>query len=212
MRVEVTKQVTRISFVFALLCLLSSAAHAEDRARARAAFERGNQHYTLGEYREALDAFKEAYRNFGDPSFLFNIAQCHRQLDQNADAIRSYKMYLLNAPPDAGNREDVKELIAKLEKTLNEQRATKNAPPGNIQGPRVELPAASTTPSPSNDGATLTASAPPPKKTPTYKKWWVWTLVGVAVAGGAAAGIAVGVTRGNSAPTATTSFGTVSPF
>jgi len=30
----------------------------------------------LGEYREALDQFKEAYRLKQDPSFLYNIAQC----------------------------------------------------------------------------------------------------------------------------------------
>jgi tetratricopeptide (TPR) repeat protein len=211
--------VIRLGVLLALLSVLSSPAHAEDRARARAAFDLGNQHYTLGEYKEALDSFKAAYRNFADPSFLFNIAQCHRQLEQNGDAIRAYKMYLLNTPPDSPNRDDVKELIAKLEKTLSEERAAKSAPPPNIQRPPVELSAPSSAPTPglsspsqgTSNGAMLTASAPR-RKTPTYKKWWVWTLVGVAVAGGVAAGVAVGVTHSASAPTANTSFGTTSPF
>jgi len=33
----------------------------------------------------------------------------------------------------------------------------------------------------------------PPKKTPVYKKWWLWTIVG-AVAVGAGVGLGVGLT------------------
>ncbi len=193
-----------------LLLALASPAHADNRDKARAAFRLGSQHYSLGEYKDALTAFKEAYRNYEDPSFLFNIAQCERQLDQRADAIREYRMYLVYAP-DATNREDVRQLIARLEQELTAERATKAAPPPGVQPPKPEpAVAAAATPAPS---LTLTAAAPPPRETPTYKKWWVWTLVGVAVAGGAAAGLAVGLGHsGASTPTASTSFGTVSPF
>ena len=200
----------------ALILTMAAPAHADDRARARAAFRLGSQHYSLGEYKEALTAFKEAYRNYEDPSFLFNIAQCHRQLDQRAEAIREYRMYLVNAP-DASNREEVRQLIARLEHELAEERATKAAPPPGVQPPAVAAtasepvhaaPPPSTTPS-----LTLTASPPHERATPTYKKWWVWTIVGVAVAGGAAAGLALGLGRGGgSTPTANTSFGTASPF
>ncbi|MCU1282896.1 MAG: hypothetical protein JWM53_6442 [bacterium] len=197
--------------MIALLVAAATAAHADDRDKARNAFRLGSQHYALGEYKEALTAFKEAYRSYEDPSFLFNIAQCERQLDHRTDAIRAYRMYLVNAP-DANNREEVRQLIARLERELTEERATKAAPPPGVQPPKSEpAPAvAATTPAPS---LTLTAAAPPPRATPTYKKWWVWTLVGVAVAGGAAAGLAVGLSRsGGSTPTAPTSFGTASPF
>jgi hypothetical protein len=35
--------------------------------------------------------------------------------------------------------------------------------------------------------------APAPAKVPVYKKWWLWTIVGVAVVGGAtAAGVVLG--------------------
>ncbi len=40
----------------------------------------------------------------------------------------------------------------------------------------------------------LTARA---QKRPVYKKWWLWTVVGV-VAAGAAVGIGVGVTQSSS--------------
>jgi tetratricopeptide (TPR) repeat protein len=200
--------------MLALLIFTTTTARANSRDAARAAFHLGSQHYSLGEYKEALTAFKEAYRNYEDPSFLFNIAQCERQLDQRADAIRAYRMYLVNAP-DAGNREEVRQLISRLEHELAEERATKAAPPPGVEPPSAQpqaepRPAATQPFAPSE---TLTAAAPPQRDTPTYKKWWVWTIVGVAVAGGAAAGLAFGLTRGgNSTPSATTSFGTTSPF
>jgi hypothetical protein len=203
--------------MIALILFAATTAHADDRDKARAAFRLGSQHYSLGEYKEALAAFKEAYRSYEDSSFLFNIAQCHRQLDQRADAIREYRMYLVNAP-DASNREEVRQLITRLERELAEERATKAAPPPGVQPPSVS-PATSARLQPSGPptvaapSLALTVTATRARETPTYKKWWVWTLVGVAVAGGAAAGLAVGLTRGGgSTPTANTSFGTASPF
>jgi tetratricopeptide (TPR) repeat protein len=199
--------------ILLLLLFAAAPAHADDRVKARASFRLGSQHYSLGEYREALVAFKEAYRNYEDPSFLFNIAQCERQLDQRADAIRAYRMYLVNAP-DAPNREEVRGLIARLEHEVAEERATKAAPPPGVEPPSVtvtksEPPPAKVEAAPA---LTLTAAPPPLREKPTYKKWWVWTLVGVAVAGGAAAGLAVALTRNGTTPTAPTSFGTASPF
>jgi tetratricopeptide (TPR) repeat protein len=200
--------------LIALVVAAATTARADDRDKARNAFRLGSQHYSLGEYKEALSSFKEAYRSYEDPSFLFNIAQCERQLDQRGDAIRAYRMYLVNAP-DAGNREEVRQLIARLERELAEERATKAAPPPGVQQPKSEPAAAvvASTPAVSSTPSLALTASTPPRDTPTYKKWWVWTIVGVAVAGGAAAGLAVGLTRsGGSTPTANTSFGTASPF
>lgn len=200
-----------------LVAAAGTGADADERGEAREAFRLGRQHYALREYKEALVAFKEAYRHYEDASFLFNIAQCERQLDQRADAIQAYRMYLLNAPT-AKNRDEVQQLIARLEHEMAEERATRSAPPPGVEAPTeatksgAPAPAAAlaeTRPAPAIE---LTA-APVKRDTPTYKKWWVWTLVGVAVAGGAAAGVAVALTRNNgSSPTAPTSFGTASPF
>ena len=208
----------RLSVILIMLFAIAvaTAAHADDRAKARSAFRLGSQHYSLGEYRDALTAFKEAYRNYEDPSFLFNIAQCERQLDQRADAIRAYRMYLLQAP-DATNRDEVRGLISRLEHELSEERATKAAPPPGVVPPTVaasksEPPAPKVEPSPS-PALTLTAAPPPRADRPAYKKWWVWTIVGVAVAGGAAAGVAIALAHNHgTTPTASTSFGTASPF
>src|SRR5688572_6331199 len=93
----------------AALCALwlTASLAVADKDRARAAYKRGMQHYNLTEYREALDAFKEAYREFEEPALLFNIGQCHRQIGDKAIAIRFYRNYL-NSVPGAPNREEVR--------------------------------------------------------------------------------------------------------
>src|SRR5690348_5408028 len=92
------------------VCLALGVAHADDRERARELFKQGSKHFKLGEYADALASFKEAYRNFEEPTILFNIAQCHRQLNQKADAIRFYRTYLSEVPR-AANRDEVRQII-----------------------------------------------------------------------------------------------------
>ena len=47
---------------------------------------------------------------------------------------------------------------------------------------------------------------------PTYKKWWPWTILGVALAGGAGVGVWLGLTYIPRAPSADTTDGTLMPF
>jgi tetratricopeptide (TPR) repeat protein len=199
------------SFLILLaLLLFTGAAHAEDKGKAREAFRVGTQHFKLGEYDQALDSFKEAYRNFESPIFLFNIAQCERQLNHKAEAIRFYRQYLADAK-DAANRDVVQGIIAKLQAALDQAHAA--AAPTAAQ-PAPEPPPATTAPPPSttSNAATLTASAPPPeKKTPVYKKWWLWTAVGV-VAVGVGVGLGVGLGTSSSGSLPSTTFGSAKPF
>lgn len=199
--------VRRFGILVPLILLLASSATAEDRDKAREAFQRGNQHYALGEYEAALEEFKAAYRNFEDPTFLFNIGQCERQLERRADAIRSYRMYLVNAP-DASNREVVRGLIERLEHELADERAAK--PPATTPAPLSVSPAS---PAPS---AALPAQESPRvneihRSKPLYKRWWFWTVIGGVAAAGAATGLAIALTR-PSTPTVNATFGTASPF
>jgi len=203
-------RLVRLVFAFVVLMVCAHAASADDRARARTAFRAGSQHYNLGEFQQALDSFREAYRKYEDPSFLFNIAQCERQLGHKRDAVREYRAYLNNAD-NAPNRESVKETIAQLQKEIDadDERAraasAKHAepPPPATVTPAVATPAA----------PVLVAAAPPPAEhKPAYKKWWVWTIVGGVVAAGAATSLAIVFTRNGPAPRVTTSLGTASPF
>jgi tetratricopeptide (TPR) repeat protein len=64
----------------------------------RALYEQGKVHYQLREYREAIDAFTEAYRLSRRPQLLFNIAQAHRLGGNCAAAARFYRTFLDASP------------------------------------------------------------------------------------------------------------------
>ena len=74
----------------------------------------GTRHFELGHYQEALGEFEAAYMAVPDPVFLFNIAQCHRKMGHDKEAIDFYKRYL-RAAPKAPNRVDVQKRIQELE-------------------------------------------------------------------------------------------------
>jgi tetratricopeptide (TPR) repeat protein len=201
----------RIAVVFALLCSVAGAATV-DKPRARELFRQGTQHYKLGEYQEALTAFKEAYRNFEEPSFLFNIAQCHRQLGQKQDAMRFYRTYL-NDVPEAPNRAEVKTLIASLDAAIKQEaEAKRGEPQGTLSPPPEPERHAMTTQVAAHDNA-LTASAPEkPAKKPLVKQWWLWTAVGGAVvAVGLGVGLGLTLKPGPSAPAVDSTLGTFHP-
>jgi tetratricopeptide (TPR) repeat protein len=204
------------------MLMLVSVAYADDRELARKLYREGAQHYKLGEFNEALASFKEAYRKFEDPTLLFNIAQSQRQLNLKADAVRTYKAYL-NDVPGAPNREEVMRTVAALEEALRKDREATQVPPqGTLPAPETTGPATATPapatsqPSPATTtaapaAATTTSATVETKKTPVYKKWWLWTIVGVVVVG-AAVGLGVGLAPGPSAPSVMTTNGTFRPF
>jgi tetratricopeptide (TPR) repeat protein len=147
-----------------LLILLTSVAHAENRAKARELFKQAQQHYKLGEFQPALDGFKEAFRNFEDPSLLFNIAQCERQLGHKQEALRSYRMFLSEVP-NAPNRAEVENLIATLDQAIKDEAAAQ--PPQNTLPP-TEKPAQPTQ-----------LPAPPPPAPPPPPPRHTWWMIGV---------------------------------
>lgn len=110
------------------------------RAKAKALYESATSHYNLGEFREALTDYKEAYRVTPDPVFLFNVAQCHRQMNEPADAARAYRSYLRELPA-AKNRVAVEKLIADMDQSVRERHATE--PP---LGPEPPQPTPAVTP------------------------------------------------------------------
>ena len=84
--------------VVALVSSLSTTPAKADATKARAHYERGTSLFQVGEYRRALDEFKQAHIEKGDPAFLFNIAQCHRLLGESKEALTYYRRYLTLAP------------------------------------------------------------------------------------------------------------------
>src|SRR5262249_39692180 len=94
----------------------------KNKAAAGQAYREGQRQYDLNDFAKALESFKRAYTLYDEPALLYNIAQCYRQLADEEQAIRFYKSYLRRMP-NPPNRDDVRHLLATLEKSYNEKRA-----------------------------------------------------------------------------------------
>jgi tetratricopeptide (TPR) repeat protein len=175
----------------------AGAAWADNKDVARQAFLEGTRLYDLADFTGALEAFKKAYLHYEEPSFLFNIAQCYRQLGNKAEGLRFYKTYLRKSP-GAPNANEVRRLIVALESSLEQEKAASAAPPAGVIAPRPQkLPSAASDAPPVVESSTKPSlvASPPPARPQAYKKWWVWT----ATVGGAAVvatALGVGLTLG----------------
>jgi tetratricopeptide (TPR) repeat protein len=161
-------------FGLAWLVVASGSARA-DGADAKARYMSGQSHYNLNEFAEALQDFKEAYRLHPDPAFLFNIAQCERQLGDFDEAIKFYRSYLRNKP-DAGNAKEVQKKIDELKVLSEGKRKSKEGAPAGVTAPSTTPPPADTHApppvppvaplSPPPPAAAAPANAPPPAPVP----------------------------------------------
>lgn len=106
---------------------LSARASGEDagpdvESQARAKFAEGNISYDLAEFQKALDAYSEAYRLMPLPGFLFNIAQCHRQLGHPERAGFFYRRYLSLSKEEPPNAALVRQLIADMDAEVRKEQ------------------------------------------------------------------------------------------
>src|SRR3954470_10293477 len=80
-----------MAVALACLAVAPSPVHAADKShvdKARAHYDSGNAYFNLEKYKEALDEYEQGFVERQDPSFLFNIAQCHRLMGHKPEAIR----------------------------------------------------------------------------------------------------------------------------
>jgi hypothetical protein len=192
----------------AMLCATPAAGNPPTATELEAAKQHntaGMRYYDLTEYEPALREFKEAYRLVGDPAFLFDIAQCHRKLGQNQEALTFYKTYRRRAP-QASNRAEADRFIAELERTETSAASKPAAPPTGAAAAAsppsapASIPAP-VPPAPPPAAPTLVASPGPVAAEtahPLYTRTWFWIGAAVVVAGAATAAILA--TRGSSGP------------
>lgn len=204
--------------VLLMVAATPAPAHADvDTDKAKQLYAQGVTEYNLGHYDQALGDFENGYRVRQDPAFLFNIAQCQRMLHRYEDAERTYRAYLRESTGLAdAQREQIQKLIGEMEHAEEEQRA--KAPPAGTQPPATAHPsdAASATraqqSSPTEGQTTktvdLTASAPPARERPLYKRGWFWGVMAAAVVV-VGAGVGLGVGLGTSAKYPNATMGTV---
>lgn len=164
----------------------------QDTAQARTLFDDGTAAYKLGDFPKALAAYEAAYKLFPAPQFLFNIAQCHFQL-QNWERAEFFFEGYLREVPDAGNRALVEELIGEARTNA---AAKRDADKRKLDLERERFELERRTKEREEREADARAklalqTRPVETSAPVYKKWWFWTVVGGAVAGATLTAIAV---------------------
>jgi hypothetical protein len=154
-------------------------------AEVKAHHDQGVKLYNLSDWSDAMEEFRAAYLIRPDPVFLFNIAQCERQLGRFEGAAQTYRAFLRESQElSADQASKVRALITQMEDAQRER--PRKPPTGPAPGGLPLAPVAERSPS---TGRPL----PPPAKPPLYKRWWLWAPVGVAAAA-IAIGLAVGLT------------------
>jgi len=166
--------------------------------------------YDEGKYVEALDGFQSAYSRRQMPWLLLNIGRTLQRLGRAQEAIAYYERYKkaeLNI--DAATLDRVNKYIeqakALLESPSADPKPVQLSPGGSSgttasgsgdakpdgdpnkpsSGTGLQPAATNTLPQAAQGSGPATEQ----KTTPIYKKWWFWTIVGVVVVGGVAAGV-----------------------
>ena len=167
-----TRVVSLVLVVLVVSLASASPATAQDDAEAaKAHYSKGARLYDVGEYRQALEEFKAAHLNKPDPAFLYNIAQCHRQLGDFEQAMTLYKRFLA-ASPNAANRAEIEKRVAEIEGDLA-ARKSKVTTATQVPTAPAQAPTSPASPSPPAYGApvyspsTSSALSYSPPATPT---------------------------------------------
>jgi|SRR5581483_771977 len=155
-------------------------ADSPNEIEARRRYAEAQKLFDRARFGDALAEFEASYALSGYPAIVHKIAMCHDQLGHVDQAIESYQRYLA-LEPATERRAGIEERIATLERT-------RAAPPPTVEEPK-----------PKPVPPVIAAAVERPKPRPVYKKWWLWTIVGVAAAGAALGiGLGVGLSGGSS--------------
>jgi tetratricopeptide (TPR) repeat protein len=186
-----------------------------DDSKAKALFKEGETAYNLGQFDVALGKYTEAYKLKPLPGFLFNIAQCHRQLGQYERAAFFFGRFIDTSAPKAPNVDVAKGLLDEMkqkqaeQKTADESKAAEEARKAEAakkaQDELKEVQIAPPEPPPTLAPLAPVEPLPPPvvESAPVYTRGWFWgVIVGVVVVG-AAVGVTVGVATAPKPPTPT---------
>jgi tetratricopeptide (TPR) repeat protein len=131
-----------------------------------------------GQLEAAQQKYEQAYALQADPKILYNLARVLHKGGRPAAAVAYYQRYLEGSGD--GNEEQRQKARQYLEQAQREAASLQPVPPSSIL--------LNTSP-----GAATNSSADASRRSvPVYRKWWFWTVVGVAAAG-IATGVALGV-------------------
>lgn len=122
-----------LALAAAIAAALAWARPARAESAATPQLRQGEQDFAAGRYEQALEAFLEANRVEPQPALLYNIAMCQWELGRVADAVNSFRDYLLRQP-DLPGRE-----LREIERVLAELRPRHGDATLVTSDPGVEL-------------------------------------------------------------------------
>jgi hypothetical protein len=171
---------------------------------------KAREQFASGRYDEAIDTFAKLYAKSLNPVYMRNIGRCYQKKREPQKAIDQFQDYLAKTKSgknkiSADERAEIEGYIKEMEALRDEQARAAAVP-----APVVPLTAAPVTAAPppapaptDNPPAAMLTSAPQPAEEshPIYTRWWFWTAIGVVVAGGVVA--AVALSGGTSKPNCT---------
>lgn len=94
--------------------------------QAKILYQQGEDHFKVGEFEKALEAYKEAYKLSHAPLFLLNMGQCQVKLGQYEEAKHSYEA-LLREDPNTPYRVEVEGKIVEMDRLIAEEAAKQAA-------------------------------------------------------------------------------------
>ena len=170
------------------LSVISSSVAADDDPAAA-----GENQYRLRRFDEAIAEYRKAYELKADPVFLFNIAECYRELGRDERALFFYRRFLSTAP-GAANRSEAEERVAELDPGAG--------PSSTGATPAAAAPTLPLAPRDRPAEATLLDDEHPGTKPapPLWTRWWLWTALGAVVVVGVAAAVVVSSSGGGGVP------------
>jgi tetratricopeptide (TPR) repeat protein len=197
-----------VATLAALLLATAGDVRADDRADARAHYEKARAAYALGRYVDAAAEFEQAFTLKPDPAILYNAAQAYRLGGKKARALELYRNYRRVYGRQAEHPAEVDKHIAELEKSLESDRraaTTERPAPANLDAsaatampapilterPAAPMPVPAAPPPAAPTTATVSLvsqPAPAAEDAPVYRRWWFWAGAGVV-----AAAVVVGV-------------------
>ena len=181
-------------FLLAALLLASTVAHSQpaDLRKARAAFQKAEVHFKLGEFKKALPLYKEAFRAKAMPEFLFNIGQCHRHLGDCKQTNFFFRQFLRQRPRSP-HRSNLEKMIRQCEAHLKagtkpkpdpvKPKADPVKPKADPVKPKTDPVKPKTDPvKPKTDPVDPGKDTGPATGRKPLSRVWFWTGVGVTAA------------------------------
>lgn len=133
--------------------------------------ERATQLYREANYQAAIVEYQAAYSLQPYALVLYNIARLHHKQGQLAEAIVHYQKYLATNNQEQAER--ARALLATAQQELTAQQVKAPTPPPIAVAAPPQVVSVQGT------------SAAHHKPISVYRKWWFWTVIGVAAVGGA---------------------------